>query len=397
MSVSLCLRGALLAFLALPAGTANPLQKPELGFQSLLRWAGPEAPDRGFTEDKVKAFLAARSQDLKAAKAPEWMAWLKGFEAGKGLNLRVWALCRRLEAGDLTAYGEFQRALGNHLYGISKPMSGHADDVIEEPPVVSRFPLPSALRMDSESGFWLSLAKTLHESSAMALTPELYSVWCFSTHPSQRALILELASKVETPLTLRNQSADPWNDPRFWIVLDWAYAWGTEADFLAIGQAIPDGPQRATWMKLFNAARALPAFFSHPVEPFFNTRKVDAPVPDEPGKSVDVDFSTIKVAHQPMAPPYPSEAKARQMMTNLVLSISVNEQGLPVFCRPLPGPWLAFFAPAGIEFAMKWRFKSSVEGLPLKKSRFKLTMPFRMRSFRERENGSVLRGDEPAF
>lgn len=382
MFVPLLFRSVLLASLVVPAGAANPIQKPEMGFQSLLKWAGPDAPDRGFTEDKVKEFLAARTRDLKAARVPEWAAWLKGLEASKGLNLRVWALCRQLEAGDLSVYGEFQRALGNHLYGISKPLSGHGDDVIEEPPVVRRFPIPGALRIDPESGFWLSLAKTLRDSPAMALPPELYSVWCFSTHPSQRALILELASKVETPLSLRNQSADPWNDPRFWIVLDWAYAWGCEADFLAIGQAIPEGPQRAAWMKLFNAARALPAFFSQPAEPFFNTRKADALPSDEPGKSVDVDFSMIKVAHQPMAPPYPSEAKARQMMTNLVLSISVNEQGLPVFCRPLPGPWLAFFAPAGIEFAMKWRFKSPVEGLPLKKSRFKLTMPFRMRSSR---------------
>lgn len=323
-------------------------------------------------------FLAARAQDLQAGKHPEWTAWLKGLEMSKSRSLRVWALCRRLEAGDFSSYRDFQTALGNHLLGISKPQMGHEEDVIIDPPVVSRYPMPGAFRLDIESTFWPSLTKALQESPAMKVSPQLYSVWCYSTHPSQRALILELAAKVETPLNLRNPHADPWNDPRFWIVLDWAYAWGSEADFEAIGNALPEGGPRKVWMKQFHEAKALPAFFSQPVEPFFNTRKAPSLMLDSPGKPADVDIAMIKVSHQPRTPAYPIEARGRRMMTNLVVSILVDERGNPIFCRPLPGPWLGFFALSGVEFAMKWRFKSSVEGAPLEKSRFKLTMPYRL-------------------
>jgi hypothetical protein len=95
---------------------------------------------------------------------------------------------------------------------------------------------------------------------------------------------------------------------------------------------------------------------------------------------VEILFSQIKVLDQPPAPRYPEEAKGRKMMTNLVLLLVVDPQGKPISARPLPGPWLGFFAPTGIAYGMRWRFRpAELNGVPLY-ARFRLTMPFRLRN-----------------
>jgi hypothetical protein len=92
---------------------------------------------------------------------------------------------------------------------------------------------------------------------------------------------------------------------------------------------------------------------------------------------IDIDFHALRVKKQPKFPPhYPIEAGERDLMTVLALEMKIGKDGKPKTCRPLPGPWLAFFAPDGIEYAMEWEFEPArVDNDPVE-SQFILNVVF---------------------
>jgi len=351
-------------------------------FANLRTWAGPDAESLGFTEEKVKAFLSARESDLGAARRTKWSVWLRMLGTSNNPSLRAWALTRRVEAGDYQDYAAFQDAITEHLLGLSKPGSGRLDRVIIDPPFIRDLRMPDALRIDHDSGFWRSLRNTVRNSPDHEVNTGLYSVWCYGTHPDQKDLILEVASQAQAKVTLKNRELDPWNDPRFWIVVDWAMAWGSREDFEDIRKALPEGRQRSEFARLVAKMEGVPAFFSTPPPkpdpPRRSLKSALEPLANKDG-SVEFSFSQIRVMDQPSAPRYPEEAKARRMMTRLVLRVVVDPQGIPTSCRPVPGPWLGFFGPYGMEFGMRWRFfPAELNGVP-QYARFRITMPFQLR------------------
>lgn len=212
------------------SAVVQPPGPPTFGI--VQNWAGADADAMGFTREQVEIFLAARKADLSAARQPQWSTWLKGLEQGKNPSLRAWALARRVEAGDYTAYPAFEDAITEHLLGISKPGSGRDDRIITDPPCIMGVPMPDALSIDHTSVFWRSLRKTLQST------------------------------------------------------------------------------------------------------------------------------------------------QDRKLNTGLV----VDPQGKPISARPVPGPWLGFFAPTGVAYGMRWRFRAAeLNGVPMY-ARFRLTMPFRLRN-----------------
>jgi len=91
----------------------------------------------------------------------------------------------------------------------------------------------------------------------------------------------------------------------------------------------------------------------------------------------DMDFSRIKVAHQPAAPAYPAEAKENRIQGTVVVSITVDEKGVPIEVKAIEGP--EALAPTAVDYAKAWRFEPALQkGVPVK-ARFKLTMPFKLR------------------
>lgn len=387
------IRGFLLTALALvPAVFSRAADSPKPPtFALLLSWAGPDAVALGFKEDQIAAFLQARKADLRAGHQGPWSDWLKALEKAKSPSLRAWALARRVEAGDFTAYGSFEGAISEHLLGISKPGSGRGDQIITDPPRVKALELPDALRIDHQSPFWQALRKTVQSTPDRKLDAGLYAIWCYGTHPDQKDLILELAAHVESRLTVLNPNPDPWNDPRFWIIVDWAIAWGSRTECEAIIQALSNGPAQVTFERTIHRVESIQDTFRESATGDPATRRpTPAMAPGDalpqpsldpaPGPLADLHFSQIKVLEQPPAPRYPVEAKARKMMTNLILTLVVDPQGKPISCRPVPGPWLGFFAPVGMAYGMRWTFNPALlNGVP-QYARFRLTMPFRLRN-----------------
>jgi len=371
---------ALLA--VLPGQAADPPEPAP--FALIQAWAGPDAASLGFTQERLSAFLKDRRADLTATRHPEWSEWLKGLAQAKRVSLKAWALARRVEAGDYGDYIGFQDAITEHLIGISKPGSGRTDKIITDPPKIPGFPMPDALRIDHESVFWRSFRKTLQAVPDRELSKGMYAVWCFGTHPDQKDLILELAARVQAPATLQNPLADPWNDSRFWIVVDWALAWGMPDDFAEIRKHLPEGLPKEAFDRVLHSVEEVPGFFSgQPVaesgEPPVFPGGLPATNPARESPPV-FESSQIKVKHQPSPPQYPREARARKLMTNLVLKLTVDPQGKPVSCRPVPGPWLGFFAPTGTAYGMRWTFVPAQFNGTAVHASFRLTMPFRLKN-----------------
>ena len=173
----------------------------------------------------------------------------------------MWALTRLVEAGVNARSPEWVGALTDHLLGTTQPGRGRRDRILP-------FTLPAwpsvrvpVYRLHADSPFWADLETLVRSTEGQEVSSGLYAVWCYHTRPEQRALILEVARQVKVHYGSKNRTPDPWNDPRFWIVLDWALAWGGPEDFQALEAALPVGAARADFRKRTDRLRAVPGFF----------------------------------------------------------------------------------------------------------------------------------------
>ncbi len=98
---------------------------------------------------------------------------------------------------------------------------------------------------------------------------------------------------------------------------------------------------------------------------------------DSQGKPAFVEFTQVKMLHQPPPPPYPIDAKLSHTEGTVIVEIVVNPKGEVESAKALSGP------PELLEYAqswvLKWKFAPALlDGRP-QYARFKLTMPFRLK------------------
>lgn len=97
-------------------------------------------------------------------------------------------------------------------------------------------------------------------------------------------------------------------------------------------------------------------------------------VKEEP---VSLEFSKVRIKHQPDPPAYPPEAKAARIQGTVVVGLTIGPDGRVTEAKALSGP--PELQPCAIEYARAWEFEPvKVKGKPVP-ARFKLTMPFRLR------------------
>lgn len=91
----------------------------------------------------------------------------------------------------------------------------------------------------------------------------------------------------------------------------------------------------------------------------------------------DQDFSPLKVRHTPPPPPYPVPARKAKIQGTVVVELTIDPKGLPIEAVAVSGP--EALVGAAISHALQWRFEPpTLNGSP-HFSRFRLTMPFRLR------------------
>ncbi len=99
--------------------------------------------------------------------------------------------------------------------------------------------------------------------------------------------------------------------------------------------------------------------------------------PAQTAGPVEMDFSKIRVKHQPEAPAYPPEAKAQRIQGTVVVVVTIDVDGKVTDAKAISGP--AELHPCAVDYAKSWEFDPArVKGKPVP-ARFKLTMPFRLK------------------
>jgi TonB family protein len=93
--------------------------------------------------------------------------------------------------------------------------------------------------------------------------------------------------------------------------------------------------------------------------------------------TADVDFSQVKVVHQPTPPAYPPMAKIDRIQGTVVVVVTIDDKGVPTKVEAVEGP--EELRPTAVDYAKGWLFAPFVEGGRAVPARFKLTMPFKLR------------------
>jgi D-alanyl-D-alanine endopeptidase (penicillin-binding protein 7) len=92
---------------------------------------------------------------------------------------------------------------------------------------------------------------------------------------------------------------------------------------------------------------------------------------------VEMDFSKIRIKHQPDAPSYPPDAKAARIQGTVVVSVTIGADGKVIKAKALSGP--TELQECAADYARAWEFEpAEISGKPVP-ARFNLTMPFRLK------------------
>lgn len=95
-------------------------------------------------------------------------------------------------------------------------------------------------------------------------------------------------------------------------------------------------------------------------------------------RAAGMEFSQVKVRHQPTPPPYPRVAILRRIQGTVRMEILINPDGLPDSARVIEGP--AALQMTALAYALEWTFEpSKLNGVP-QWARYKLSIPFRLPS-----------------
>lgn len=154
---------------------------------------------------------------------------------------------------------------------------------------------------------------------------------------------------------------------------------------------IPDLAPAASGGKLMSRIQRIlrPRFTPTPIAPlaallpalllavglgFSTLSATDAPKPLAP---VEMEWTKVRVKHQPDAPAYPPEAKAQRIQGTVVVVVTIDTQGKVQDAKAISGPPELHACAVG--YARTWEFEPvQVKGKSVP-ARFKLTMPFRLR------------------
>lgn len=370
LAFSALLLPALLA--AQAEAPASPLARD---WGKLQEWAGGKEAPAEFQVAKLEDFLKARRADNRAAKTPAWKPWLEGLAAAKSTHLQAWARTRLVEAGVFSPYEALLDSAVEHLKQLSLP--GPKRSVVRQPPSASGW-MPGTFRIHADSPFWVEVERQTRSRPDLAVNSNLYAIWCHGHFPAQRSLIFDIAAKVEAKATVKSPKADAWNDPRLWIVADWAMAWGSAEDFQTLEQTLPDGPARTAFARLRLGLKDNAAFWAKPAsrDELQRRNSLLAKGGARPDAG-DAEDSPLAVAKEGPDFGYPPAAQDRGLQTILHVAATVDPEGRVVGWRPSPGPWLGLFTPWAAPSVIQWRFEPArKDSVPLW-ARTSLNLEFR--------------------
>lgn len=366
---------ALCIALALAASPQAIAQAPAPLGAELAKWAGPGAPEKGFQPDRLTAFLQARTADPKAAGTAPWQGWLEGLAAAGSPSLKAWALSRLAEAGVETAYAALEKAAHTHLKQLqySQDLEKDAKLVLDPPPLAGA-PLPGALRLAAGSPLVARLEARIRARKERDVTVPEFALLAYNTHPGQYPLIQELAAQIssrpdsaETAFmvresrTLQGGSQNYLNDPRLWLLMDWAAVWGNDGQRFELTKVV--APRYLDWFRSLLYSMQI-----HPLvagrtdaDPAWSGRPVSAPV-FRSGKGCGPLVEAQKAIgfEGPLGAAVPGYALSWYTVASADLLL--GPAGSVRALRLHPGPWIGNYAGILGGTAARWRFPAGADG-----------------------------------
>ena len=85
----------------------------------------------------------------------------------------------------------------------------------------------------------------------------------------------------------------------------------------------------------------------------------------------------VLIKYAPEPPGYPQEAKYARVQGDVIINISINNDGIPISVIAVAGP--EQLRPTAIEYLSQWRFTSVLKEGSIQVSTFRVRMPFKLR------------------
>lgn len=361
---------------------------------------------QNLTIEPFLAFAAARKANMGAAATEPHRSWLVGLVGGKDERVRNWAATRLLEADAPIQANEprpfpilfdflhkrFQKEVRQGNTERAKPGadgdgepkgSSFAGSV--HPPLAD---LGLSGLIHEKAPFWPAIRGFLKNDPLAKVNIPLYVLMAPQLKEADRDWIVShlVREGKETSHGKAHLAV------LYWIATDWLLAYGNSADWDAFQGVMVPFAWDAALAELRKELQKVPGYWdSQPgIQSMFCEGQTQESFWENPDAClaawgitrealVEFGMDKMKSKGTPTPPRYPPDALRMGFSSNLKLRMVVGSDGNTKWVRPEPGYALSFFAPAGMAYAMRWRFEPArVAGVP-RPSQFRLTMPFALK------------------
>ena len=362
-------------------------------------WVGSGQPVEPFL-----AFAKDRKQSLDAGAKEPHRTWLMGLLEGDDKRLRNWAATRLVEANAPLQAKEskpfpvlvellqkrFEKEVRqgnqdreNGIVILPEDPKEHSFTGYPNPPMME-LGLPGII--PDKAPLWPALRELLKSNPAMKVSVPIYVLMAPALQEADRDWLHVLLSREAK----EEKSWDAQRATLYWIATDWLLAFGKASDWEAFRVKMAPMGWDESLVRLMEEVKKVPGYWdSEPgLQSMFCEGETQESFWEHPDAClaswgvtrealVEFGMDKMKSKGTPAPPEYPGEAYRRGFSTTLHLRMIVGPDGNTKWVRPEPGYALSFFAPAGMAYAMKWRFEPArVAGVP-RPSQFRLNMPFR--------------------
>lgn len=324
---------ALLAFLAaVPAALAAqgvpPIQNP------VSQTALKEAEQLGFDAAAQERFWTDWRKDITAASRPEWRDLIVSCAKSPDPCLRLWALARQVEAGDVAALQAYGKRMAEQLASFQVAEPDWRLTILTGPDG-----LPGASwQIRRDSPFWKAFPERLAQRMDRDSWAQLYAIWSWNGAPEDRDAMTDLARRLaDDPF----HESSSWEDPRFRMVMDWLCEFGERADWDRITGLWPkDSAAFQEASRLYEDLKGYPSFWG-PVCASGKVSLLSGPRPVLRGSGRLF-----------------REALARKLGTRgrFGFEICIGHDGRLSRCRPVPAPGASAATTTGVRYLSSWAF-----------------------------------------
>lgn len=320
------------------------LLMPSIGFAQKVRViespgaeeAFKEAEKLGFDPATVERFWTAWRKDITSANQPEWRPLVESCANDQNTSLRLWGLARLVEAGRQDKIEPYGALMVQMLASLKKGDPDWRDSAFQGP---ARLP-GAGWQIRRDSPFWASFGKLVLSNDDGVVLARLYAIWSWNGSVQDKETIAKLASQIARS-TAPAAEASPWDDPRFWMVMDWLCEFGERSDWELITGLWPKeaGLYRAA-DDIYGNLKEIPAFWgpacsSHEGLPLPKVRPV-------------LHFSFRLVRDE--------WAKRLNSRGRFEFDVCIGHDGKTSRCRPQPAPWASAATITGARYVSSWVF-----------------------------------------